>query len=423
MRKLLLVLLLLLMAIPVVFAEEEVVVTIPDSDVYLNGILIDNTTEKYPFIVYNNITYIPMTWDFASSLGLQLQWSSETGLKIEKKSDMNYYEQKNFGKYVIGKKYKATIITSPVEVNGKAINNALEKYPILNFNNITYFPMTWNFMVDEFNSGYQWDNKIGLSVSADPKLKKEYPKPLTDTFTVYTADLMGTEVYVNKNIKLRNLNTNWILSLYYDNATYNNRLMNVFIDYYDEKGKFIFTEVHKAGLLYEYSESPHHGGIGIALLDGVSKMDFRFEYINRNAAMAQLKEDLGDVKIEIISTRDFSKEIFEDAEYFATKENKCTELFFEDDLEAAMYNAFYYPSGALENGEPAEIVYMMEDNILTVRTEAYPVIYDKVSAFSDFKLNLNKNSLQLEKTMNGRVLEDEADFIYLYDANKNWKRL
>ena len=52
-----------------VYAEEEVDVNIPGFDIVIGGESIDNQHNKYPMIVYNDITYFPMTWNFSRALG------------------------------------------------------------------------------------------------------------------------------------------------------------------------------------------------------------------------------------------------------------------------------------------------------------------------------------------------------------------
>lgn len=61
----------------------------------------------------------------------------------------------------------ATIIGSKVTVNEKVIDNTKEPYPLLLFRDITYFPLTWRFAVEEFGWNYTFDNKAGLNIRAD----------------------------------------------------------------------------------------------------------------------------------------------------------------------------------------------------------------------------------------------------------------
>ncbi|MBO5430281.1 MAG: hypothetical protein J6A10_10055, partial [Peptococcaceae bacterium] len=65
-------------------AAQTVQVTLPSFDVTLNGQTHSNTYSKYPFIVYKDITYFPMTYYDSRLLGLTTAWSAEEGLAIAK---------------------------------------------------------------------------------------------------------------------------------------------------------------------------------------------------------------------------------------------------------------------------------------------------------------------------------------------------
>ena len=65
-------------------AAQKVTVTLPTFPVTMNGYEIPSLYNEYPLIVYNNITYFPMTWHYAAFLGLKTLWYDDT-LTIEKK--------------------------------------------------------------------------------------------------------------------------------------------------------------------------------------------------------------------------------------------------------------------------------------------------------------------------------------------------
>ncbi len=52
----------------------KVNVTIPSFKVTLNGEVMDNEYNRYPLLVYKDITYFPMTYDGARFLGLKANW-------------------------------------------------------------------------------------------------------------------------------------------------------------------------------------------------------------------------------------------------------------------------------------------------------------------------------------------------------------
>jgi len=144
-------------------AAKSVTVTLPNFQVTLNGMAIDNTTRKYPLIVYKDITYFPMTYYDCRFLGIESKWKAATGLEITKAGVPQSYNaetgSKNAGKYI------ATIVQTPIKVNGKNVDNSMEPYPLLLFRNVTYFPLTYRFAAEEFDWDYKFDAKTGLSIN------------------------------------------------------------------------------------------------------------------------------------------------------------------------------------------------------------------------------------------------------------------
>lgn len=143
----------------------NVSVTLPQFPVTLNGTTIDNSYRQYPLLVYKDITYFPMTYYDCRFLGVETEWTRENGLKIEKSSLTGAYHQQNAAAKN-GKSATAQIAAGKITVNGKNINNSKETYPLLSYRNVTYFPLTWRFAVDEFGWKYNFNGKTGLTIDA-----------------------------------------------------------------------------------------------------------------------------------------------------------------------------------------------------------------------------------------------------------------
>ncbi|MFK7692105.1 DUF5050 domain-containing protein [Paenibacillus sp. HJGM_3] len=147
-------------------AAETVRVTLPDFTVELNGHIVENLNREYPLLVYDDITYFPMTWYDTRLLGLETDWSPENGLNIQQSLVTSSYvsyksDRRNAASYA------AEVPATPVTINGKTIDNTNEEYPLLSFRDVTYFPLTWRFAHDEFNWDYQWSDTDGLSITSD----------------------------------------------------------------------------------------------------------------------------------------------------------------------------------------------------------------------------------------------------------------
>ncbi|MGI6145763.1 MAG: hypothetical protein ACOYED_08375 [Peptococcia bacterium] len=184
----------------------KVSVTLPEFKVTLNGEEVNNSYSKYPLLVYKGITYFPMTYHDCRFLGLESYWRGNTeGLFIEATDVTVAYQP--YRSSVKNKRYQTAVIPGfPIMVNGKAVDNQKEEYPLLAFREITYFPMTWNFGVNEFRWDYSFDGQNGLVIDSDniKLIQKNLPTnrarnadgtlknnvAVTNTF-VYYEDTMG----------------------------------------------------------------------------------------------------------------------------------------------------------------------------------------------------------------------------------------
>jgi hypothetical protein len=151
-------------------ASGQVAITIPNFSVSLNELKFDgNDYDPYPLLVYKDITYFPMTYYKSNLLNLNTSWTAEGGLVI-KNSDSEMPKEFLYETPVSTRNngiQTANIIDSKVTVNRKVIDNSDESYPLLSFRNVTYFPLTWRFAVEEFGWDYTFDNKAGLTIRAD----------------------------------------------------------------------------------------------------------------------------------------------------------------------------------------------------------------------------------------------------------------
>lgn len=141
-------------------------VIVPDYPFVINGTSIDFKNSQYPVISYNDITYFPMTWHYCRMLGVTTDWSDETGLRVEKANasaePIQYEKADNRSEWNL----YAVLPEYDIFVNGKKIENENEEYPLLNFRNVTYFPLTWDFIINEFGWNYTFDSENGLVINS-----------------------------------------------------------------------------------------------------------------------------------------------------------------------------------------------------------------------------------------------------------------
>ncbi|MBR0597030.1 DUF5050 domain-containing protein [Sinanaerobacter chloroacetimidivorans] len=178
MKRIIPLFILCILLVPTAVYAKSATVTIPDFPVTVNGTKVDNSYDKYPFIIYNDITYFPMTYSGSRFLGLESEWKGNSGgLLIEKTGIAAAWKPYKSNTRNSGS-YRATVPGFPIRINGKAVDNSSQKYPLLSFRNITYFPMTWEFGVNEFGWDYSFSNKDGLVINSD-NIRLEQKKPAT----------------------------------------------------------------------------------------------------------------------------------------------------------------------------------------------------------------------------------------------------
>ncbi|MBU7314761.1 DUF5050 domain-containing protein [Paenibacillus oleatilyticus] len=156
-------------------ASPEVQASFPAFPVTVNGTITDQAHSQYPLLLYRDITYFPMTWNYTSSLGLAVSWSKENGLSLDKKDGCVPLSQDLTAEVNANSGGSQTVVPAPfpVKVNGKTIVNADEPYPVLLYRNIVYFPMTWRFAHEEFNWKTSWDNVRGFAIQSCARLDDE----------------------------------------------------------------------------------------------------------------------------------------------------------------------------------------------------------------------------------------------------------
>lgn len=134
----------------------------------------ENAYNEYPLIVYKDITYFPMAYEYARFMGLKANWYKNKkvlfiGVSENPSIELMIYSRNTPNK----KKNKALVVNYDIAINTtnphNFLDNGLEEYPFLNFRGVTYMPLTWKFAVEEFGWKYSWDSENGLIIdSSDP---------------------------------------------------------------------------------------------------------------------------------------------------------------------------------------------------------------------------------------------------------------
>jgi len=147
------------------YASTAYSVTTPNFQITLSGNMINNERLPYPLVVYEGITYFPMTWDFANLLGLDIVYDASTGLNITTSAANANQSITLKSQTSAFNPQTANAVSYPVMINQQRIDNKTLTYPLLNISDITYFPLTWEFAVDYFQWLYQFSTEDGLVIA------------------------------------------------------------------------------------------------------------------------------------------------------------------------------------------------------------------------------------------------------------------
>jgi len=99
-------------------------------------------------------------------MGLRCFWTQEAGLSVFAGNPDNAVFRQDVRETPNAAKYTATVASGTIRVNETLIDNDAETYPLLVFREITYFPLTWAFCVDEFGWKYSYTHETGLVISS-----------------------------------------------------------------------------------------------------------------------------------------------------------------------------------------------------------------------------------------------------------------
>ncbi|MCH5188895.1 MAG: hypothetical protein J1F63_10880 [Oscillospiraceae bacterium] len=127
-------------------------------EVWLHNQKLEHRATEYPLLVYKDITYFPMTYDYVHRLGLTSSWVDGCFYLSYCPVTSSAEEAPAYAPEV--SKIKGEIASYPIYINGKLLDNSKEEYPVFNARGITYFPMTWRFATEEFGLSCFWDGKL-----------------------------------------------------------------------------------------------------------------------------------------------------------------------------------------------------------------------------------------------------------------------
>ena len=170
------------------FAAAEgrhVKVSIPNFSVTVNGVEYNSRYSEYPFLLYNDITYMPITYDFAEFMGLSITFCMSSqpwrykgemilhvGSEERTASELGQYlkKKKNRGSYkAVVPDYHTYIMFDENEYDNSS------RYPIINFNGVTYLPLTWEITHTLLDWDYSFGHDSGLVINSTGAIRPHGP--------------------------------------------------------------------------------------------------------------------------------------------------------------------------------------------------------------------------------------------------------
>lgn len=192
----------------VVNAGEEVDVTYLNREIIVNGEFIANYQSNYPYFSYNQIVYIPITWENCNILGYRQDHDANYNLTLTRTAPT----QKNYTDQSV----KCTEITQSAIVSGKKVivrnpvddidgfqetlltTEVTQGYPILEYKDVIYIPLTYNVA----NHVLKWDKEYNdfTGLYLDTVAPKTNEKLINDQTLAYNKALVNYIREINPNV-------------------------------------------------------------------------------------------------------------------------------------------------------------------------------------------------------------------------------
>ena len=207
------------------FSSEVIDVSLPDFNITINGVTVDNSRLKLPFIVYNDIVYTPYCQPLGFEKMMFLSDNKDSGITLVKNFEINpevrdmsiyYGEQFDINEMEFHKQqdYVYALDYEPfgklnIKKHTAPVNYAIDisEYPVLFMSHLDssqsyhiYYPLTYEIIADNMGCNYSFDQENGLVINY-------VETPFEDIFKVanYPIELNGKE-YDNEKAEVKFIN-------------------------------------------------------------------------------------------------------------------------------------------------------------------------------------------------------------------------
>lgn len=189
----------------VIAAENDIVTSISPFKVKVNesGYIENNT---YPSLFYNNVVYIPMTYNVGEILGMTIEWVDgydKDVLLLTEKEKRKVIEEDNVKEYgVENKSVKATVSDCTIAVckgENLALVRGTKEYPLLTYKDIIYIPLTWENIVEKLEWKYSFDEATVMNIDTSQSVTNE-----NEEKDIYISEDGSTTSYILERKKYVN---------------------------------------------------------------------------------------------------------------------------------------------------------------------------------------------------------------------------
>lgn len=154
--------------------------------------------DAYTTLFYNNVVYIPMTYNVGESVGRTIEWvdgyEQDVLLLTEKERENIIVKNTMSENEISPRTVIAEIADCTVAVCvGENLNliRGTAEYPLLRYKDIIYIPLTWGNIVENLGWSYTFDKVNGVNIDASQSSISENPEK-----DIYTSEDESTTSYV-----------------------------------------------------------------------------------------------------------------------------------------------------------------------------------------------------------------------------------